>query len=397
MSCKRIEGKLIAFMDGRASDADRRAVESHLAECAACKARVEGFSGVWSMLNEMPVVEPSHGFEARLRARMAAEPQRVSFWQHIAAMLPSPRLALAVAMLGLFSLWQSSRPVAVNETATPVSSDAEFRMIQDLPVLENYDVLTSLDALSQPIGQGQCYAGEEIKREEFTFARSIWNDALWVPLELLGAEVIRVMREMKSPPPIRVCARLVAGGVRAGISCRSAEGRQEHAPPPPPPQNNKNNNSGPNPRNQPNNANVRPNNTNNPNVKPPNIRQMATLPPKFIEKLHDMSPEQQERFLQNNERFRNMNPQQQARIRQNLQQWNTMTPQQRIQWREQQQAFESMTPVEQQYVRQQLLPNLAQMLPTQRQFLAATRTSTGRIERSGSRNEIARSGFSART
>jgi len=155
MSCKRIEGKLVAFMDGRASDADRHAVEAHLTECSACKARVEGFSNVWSMLNEMPAVEPSPAFEARLRARMAAEPQHVGFWESIVAMLPSPRLALAVALLGVFSLWQSSRPVAVNESAAPVSSDSEFRMIQDLPVLENYDVLTSLDALSQPVGQGQ--------------------------------------------------------------------------------------------------------------------------------------------------------------------------------------------------------------------------------------------------
>lgn len=153
MSCKRIEGKLVAFMDGRASDSDRRVVESHLKNCAACQARVEGFSGVWSMLNEVPVIEPSQAFEARLRARMAAEPQRVGFWAGLAAMLPSPRLALAVALLAVFSLWQSSRPVTVNETAAPVSSDAEFRMIQDLPVLENYDVLTSLDALSQPVAQ----------------------------------------------------------------------------------------------------------------------------------------------------------------------------------------------------------------------------------------------------
>jgi anti-sigma factor RsiW len=155
MSCKRIEGKLIAFMDGRASDADRHAVESHLAECSACKARVEGFSAVWSMLDEMPPVDPSPAFEARLRAAMATEPRHPRFWEGIAAMLPSPRLALAVALLGVFSLWQSSRPVSVNETAAPVSSDSEFRMIQDLPVLENYDVLTSLDALSQPVGQGQ--------------------------------------------------------------------------------------------------------------------------------------------------------------------------------------------------------------------------------------------------
>jgi anti-sigma factor RsiW len=153
MSCKRIEGKLVAFMDGRASDSDRRVVESHLKECAACQARVEGFSSVWTMLNEVPVVEPSQAFEARLRARMAAEPQRQSFWAGIAAMMPSPRLALAVALLAVFSMWQSSRPVAVNDPVAPTSSDAEFRMIQDLPVLENYDVLTSLDALAQPVTQ----------------------------------------------------------------------------------------------------------------------------------------------------------------------------------------------------------------------------------------------------
>ena len=153
MSCKRIEGKLVAFMDGRASDSDRRVVESHLKNCAACQARVEGFSGVWAMLNEVPVVEPSQVFETRLRARMAAEPRRVGFWAGISTMLPSPRLALAVALLAVFSMWQSSRPVTVNETAAPASSDAEFRMIQDLPVLENYDVLTSLDALAQPVAQ----------------------------------------------------------------------------------------------------------------------------------------------------------------------------------------------------------------------------------------------------
>jgi anti-sigma factor RsiW len=153
MSCKRIEGKLIAFMDGRASDSDRRIVESHLKICTACQARVEGFSGVWAMLNEVPVVEPSQAFEARLRARMAAEPQRVGFWAGLSTMLPSPRLALAVALLAVFSMWQSSRPVTVNENAAPVSSDAEFRMIQDLPVLENYDVLTSLDSLAEPVAQ----------------------------------------------------------------------------------------------------------------------------------------------------------------------------------------------------------------------------------------------------
>lgn len=147
MSCERMQGRLVAFMDGRASDKDRRVVESHLAQCASCRARVEGFQGVWGVLNEMPSHQPSQLFDARLRARLAAEPARQSFW---AGWVPAPRLALAATLLAVFSIWQSSRPVAVIEPVPPAASDAEFRMIQDLPVLENYDVLTSFDAPSQP-------------------------------------------------------------------------------------------------------------------------------------------------------------------------------------------------------------------------------------------------------
>lgn len=150
MSCKRIENRLIAYMDGRATVSDRRAVESHLKECAACRARVEGFAGVWGMLNEMPAHEPSPAFEARLRARLVAEPQHVGFWAGLADVLPAPRLALAITFLAAFTVWQSSRPVSVSAPpASPNPSEADFRMIQDLPVLENYDVLTSFDELSQ--------------------------------------------------------------------------------------------------------------------------------------------------------------------------------------------------------------------------------------------------------
>ncbi|MGH9593568.1 MAG: hypothetical protein ACRD5L_10785, partial [Bryobacteraceae bacterium] len=44
-------------------------------------------------------------------------------------------------------------------TAAPAPADADFRMIRDLPVLENYDVLSKFDALSelpeQPLSGGQ--------------------------------------------------------------------------------------------------------------------------------------------------------------------------------------------------------------------------------------------------
>jgi hypothetical protein len=127
----------------------------------------------------------------------------------------------------------------------------------------------------------------------------------------------------------------------------------------PAPQNNRGN-EGKNNRVQPNNANKNAG---------ANLREAAKLPPKFVENLEDMSTEQRERFMQNNERFKNMNPQEQARIKEHLQEWNNMSPQQRIQYRAQEQALEQMKPVERQYVRQQLLPQLRAMAPAQRQFL----------------------------
>lgn len=144
MSCERMEGRLVSYMDGRATERDRATIESHLKECSSCRARVKGFQGVWSMLNELPVHEPSAAFEARLRALLAAEPVRRSFWE---GLMPAPRMAFAVAMLAIFSLWISSRQPTI--TGPAASSEAEFRMIQDLPVLENYDVLVSFDVLSQ--------------------------------------------------------------------------------------------------------------------------------------------------------------------------------------------------------------------------------------------------------
>jgi anti-sigma factor RsiW len=135
-----MEGRLVAYLDGRAKESDRRAVESHLIGCAACRARVEGFQGVWNMLGELPEHEPSPAFDARLRARLATEPVRQGFWTGV---LPSPRFALAVTVLAVVCVWVSSRPIPPPVTA---GSEADFRMIQDLPVLENYDFLSSFDA-----------------------------------------------------------------------------------------------------------------------------------------------------------------------------------------------------------------------------------------------------------
>ena len=144
MGCAKIENKLIAYLELRAAPADRRAVEQHLTECAACRARAAEFRALWGALDELPMISPSPSFDAAVRARIAAEPARRGLW---AWMMPSPRLAFAVTLLVTLAVWVSSRPPVARPAAQP-GSEAEFRMINDLPVLENYDVLASFEALS---------------------------------------------------------------------------------------------------------------------------------------------------------------------------------------------------------------------------------------------------------
>lgn len=153
MRCTGMEDKLVEYLDGRSKPAERRAVEEHLSSCADCRFRAEEFRALFGVLEDLPLVSASPSFDASLRARIAAEPRRRAFWNW----LPSPRLAFAVTALVVMSVWLASMPgprgttsQAKTETAaTRVTADSEFGMIRDLPVLENYDVLSKFDALSE--------------------------------------------------------------------------------------------------------------------------------------------------------------------------------------------------------------------------------------------------------
>ena len=96
MKCEEVSKELIAYLERRANSAERREVEEHLAGCAACRTRAEEFRALWSVLDEVPAIEPSFGFDARVRQRVAAEPQPELVWVVRAA---SRGLALSAALL----------------------------------------------------------------------------------------------------------------------------------------------------------------------------------------------------------------------------------------------------------------------------------------------------------
>lgn len=144
MNCDKFEARLIAYMDGRAGEAERGEVELHLVACAECRARVEEFRRLWGVLDEAPAHEVSPAFDARLRARLAAEPRPGLFgW-----LLPQPRLALAMSLLFALGVWISAYQPPAPQTDR-AASDEEFKMIKDLPVLEDLDVLANFEALSE--------------------------------------------------------------------------------------------------------------------------------------------------------------------------------------------------------------------------------------------------------
>jgi negative regulator of sigma E activity len=88
------------------------------------------------LLDELPQIEPSAAFDARVRARVAAEPVKQSWWAWLA---PSPRVAFAASLLLLATVWigmhsNSNQPAVTQE---------------DIPVLENYDVLSNFEPLTE--------------------------------------------------------------------------------------------------------------------------------------------------------------------------------------------------------------------------------------------------------
>ncbi|HEV2102154.1 MAG TPA: zf-HC2 domain-containing protein [Candidatus Acidoferrum sp.] len=142
MSCERMESRILGYVDGRLKESERLEVEKHLAECAPCALRVNEFSAVSGLLDELPLIEPSPEFDMRVHARVAAEPTAKTSWW--AWMNFSPRIAFAASMLLLMALWLGYRTGTPPAPSIPNDDQA---MMQDLPVLEDHDVLQNFEPL----------------------------------------------------------------------------------------------------------------------------------------------------------------------------------------------------------------------------------------------------------
>ena len=147
MSCEKIASRMLGYIDGRLKENERADVEKHLASCTTCALRVEEFRAVSGLLDELPVIEPSPEFDTRVHALVAAEPVKQDWWAWLHV---SPRIALASSALLIAALWMGlyPRPKQVLPWAgNPQVADEQ--LMQDLPVLEDHDVLANFEPLKE--------------------------------------------------------------------------------------------------------------------------------------------------------------------------------------------------------------------------------------------------------
>jgi anti-sigma factor RsiW len=149
MSCRRMENRILAYVDGRLKESERLEVEKHLSACGACRLRVNEFRAVTSLLEEVPQIEPSSAFDVRVRARVAAEPVKQGWW---AWFTPSPRVAFAASLLLLATVWMGYESKTQLPFENPKEADAQ--MMEEMQVLDDQDVISNFDPLKdlpQPV------------------------------------------------------------------------------------------------------------------------------------------------------------------------------------------------------------------------------------------------------
>lgn len=86
----------------------------------------------------------------------------------------------------------------------------------------------------------------------------------------------------------------------------------------------------------------------------------------FFQRLRDLPPAEQERFMAENPRFRRLPPARQRLIRERLRRWNALTPEQQDLFREREGIFRGLSPAQRQEARA-VFPEWRELRPDRRQ------------------------------
>jgi anti-sigma factor RsiW len=104
---------LSAHLERDLGDAERAAVETHLAECSACREELDELRSTVDLLHRMAVPPPPPYLATRVMARIAEGEARAAGWRGWLARLASPAVAAsfaaAAAALAVLTLAEPAR------------------------------------------------------------------------------------------------------------------------------------------------------------------------------------------------------------------------------------------------------------------------------------------------
>ncbi len=118
MNHSRAHDLLSAYLEHDLGDAERAAVDAHLAACAMCAGDLAELRSTVELLRRLPDPEPPPFLATRVMARIAAGESRAPLWrrwlEQLAAPLVAAPLATAAAALLVFSFASPPSPSGTN-------------------------------------------------------------------------------------------------------------------------------------------------------------------------------------------------------------------------------------------------------------------------------------------
>lgn len=120
------------FVNGRASDRDREALEAHLAQCPDCRAEVDVQRGLMNAMQTTPVVESMpHASLQRLWQRIDANP--APEFQVPARMRQTRLVGLLAAAVAVEALLLGTLSAVLYHSRQVATAPAEFRTVTSAP------------------------------------------------------------------------------------------------------------------------------------------------------------------------------------------------------------------------------------------------------------------------
>ena len=106
MRCPSVQERLSAYQDGEISGKERERIAAHLEGCPACRRAYAELEQAWQLLEKIPEIQASAGFEGRLFERINAVPEPRSRWPFpwlswVYRAYPAPAMAAVVLLVGI--------------------------------------------------------------------------------------------------------------------------------------------------------------------------------------------------------------------------------------------------------------------------------------------------------